>query len=237
MKYQFNKLFTTIFILFCNLVGKKWKSVKGVYLPINYSLGFNTLRWIINGQYEKDEIRIIEAKLEHSDIVLEIGTGLGFVSAYCAKKIGDSKIYTFEANPLNVETAHKVFVKNKVNPSLTNAFLADIKGTVKFSVNKKSRLASSIKIDKENNVEIQQLILNDIIAAHEPSFLVMDIEGSEYEIFKLISFQSIIKIQFELHPKIIGEQKCEEIFSILEKSHFKKDTSLSQGQNYYFYKV
>ena len=74
------------------------------------------------------------------------------------------------------------------------------------------------------------------LATLKPNFLIMDIEGAEYDIFKIIEFQTINKIQFELHPSILGEEKCGEIFSILNKNNFLIDKSISDERNFYFEK-
>lgn len=185
---------------------------------------------------KRGEIRIIKDQLKTGDIILEIGTGLGFVSSFCAKRIGSENVFTFEANPVNIEIARRVFIKNSVNPVLENAILSEDEGVVEFSVDKKNILASSLLVSKNDSIKVEKISLNDVIAAIKPNFLVMDIEGAEYEIFKQISLQSIIKIQFELHPYIIGEEKCTEIFKLLNCNGFLKDERLSVNSNYYFFK-
>jgi len=212
IKYWQNYLFVKLFVIISNLFGRYWHNVNGVYLPLKSMIGFNTLRWIVNGQYEQGEIEIIKQQIEPKDRIMEIGTGLGFVSVYCAKIVGSENVYTFEANPLNIEIALRVFKKNKVSPHVKNALLSDSSGMVDFPVNRKSRLASSSLMASGEVVQVPQLVLNDIIRDIQPNFLIMDIEGSEYDVFRIIDFQSIYKIQVELHPSILGEDKLNEIF-------------------------
>jgi FkbM family methyltransferase len=219
------------------IIGKPWKLVKGIYMPLQFSVGFNTLRWIVNGQYEMGEYTIVKEKISSQDIVMEIGTGLGFISSLCSKKIGSQNVHTYEANPLNIQMAKEVFIKNNVSPNIVNALLANENGIAKFSVNKKSRLASSFSINiNDEFVSLQQLSLNEVISELKPSFLIMDIEGGEYDIFKIIDFQMITKIQFELHPAILGKDKCDEIFLLLAKNKFEKILDLEDGRNFYFQK-
>ena len=159
-------------------------------MPLTKDIGFDTLRWIVNGQYEQGEIEIIKRRIDKSDKVIEIGTGLGFVSTYCAKIVGSENVYSFEANPLNVEKALKVYEINKVKPHLCNAFLSDSNGIINFPVNKKSLLASSIINITPEIFEVPQFHLNEIINKIKPNFLIMDIEGAEYDIFRIIQFHS-----------------------------------------------
>lgn len=236
LSFYYKKLLIYIHILFKGIINQKWKAVEGVNLPFKKELGFNTLRWIANGQYEQDEIRIIKSKLVKGDRVMEIGTGLGFVATYCSKITGSENVFTFEANPINYETAKIVFNKNAVSPTLCNALLSDTDGVVQFPVDIKSRLASSLLNESGKLVTVKKLILNDEIQKIDPHFLLMDIEGGEYDIFKQIQFQNIMKIQFELHPKILGKEKCDEIFSILSKNGFQKNDSVSANDNFFYFK-
>ena len=89
----------------------------------------------------------------------------------------------------------------------------------------------------ETSILIKTQNLNNIISSVKPNYLIMDIEGGEYEIFKIIDFQTIVKIQFELHPQLIDETKCVEIFDVLKANNFKKNISLSKNNNFYFSKL
>jgi FkbM family methyltransferase len=237
IKFWIYKFYILAYVFFRQLFGMPWKKVQDIYMPLQFNIGFNTLRWIINGEYEIGEYTIVKEKINRQDIVMEIGTGLGFLSSFCSKIVSSENVYTYEANPLNIIKAKEVFNKNKVHPNITNALLANENGTVNFSVNKKSRLASSASINVNDEfVLLQKLSLNEVIGKIKPSFLIMDIEGGEYDIFNIIQFQSIIKIQFELHPSILGEEKCKEIFLFLAKNGFEKVIDLEDGRNFYFEK-
>jgi len=234
LTFWLTRIYVKLYVAFKNFRGDSWQPVKGIYLPLLPEIGFNTLRWIVNGRYEEGEISIIHQKLAKEDKVLEVGTGLGFVSAFCSKVVGSENVFSFEANPLNVDIAQRVYQKNKVKPHLQNALLSDKEGTIDFPVNRKSRLASSLLKESADMVNVPQLNLNHIIKDVQPSFLIMDIEGAEYDVFRIIQFQSIRKIQVELHPAVLGEDKMEEIFSILQKNGFVIDISLPDGRNYFF---
>lgn len=226
-------VFTYVFIK--NIFFIKWENVKGIYLPLKFSLGFNTLRWIVNHQYEINEISIVEKTISTDDIVLEIGTGLGFVSTFCSRVINNN-IYTFEANSNNFEISKNVFKKNNVKPHIENIILGCANGNVDFSINYKNILASSLINTTKNTIKIATHDLNITINNIKPTYLIMDIEGGEYDIFKIIDFQTIQKIQFELHPKLLNEEKCNEIFEILKANQFIIDNNISKNNNYYFTK-
>ena len=163
VRFHLLRLYISIVVEFKNLIKVPWKKVEGIYLPLNRDIGFNTSRWIVNGRYETGEFNIVKKHLQKGDIVLEIGTGLGFISSYCAKIVGSESVYTFEANPVNVELAKQVYFKNAVNPVLKNAILADENGFADFYIDKKNLLASALGIVNGNKIKVEKLNLNEQI--------------------------------------------------------------------------
>jgi len=217
----------------------KWVKIEGVSLPVYLSYGYNVLRFIDNGQYESGEIRIIKETLGPGDKVLELGTGLGFISTYCAKKIGSENVYTFEANPYLRESIRELYTRNGVDPHLEFAILGKEEGKTVFYRNKESLLASGLEgssIRSNQQIEVLKKNLNAKIKEIRPTYLIMDIEGGEYDIFMEIDFQTIRKIQFELHPTILDAPKIDQIFKKLEKNNFSRDGSFNGQNNYYFFK-
>jgi FkbM family methyltransferase len=231
---RLTKIWVQLYLFVSALIGKQWKKVQGVWLPIKKEIGFDTLRWIVNGEYEIGEINILKAKLAEGDTVLEVGTGLGFISTYCALKLGNDAIVTYEANPVNVALAQQVFKQNKVAPQSHHQILGEKAGWTSFAVNEQQKLASSLMKSGENTIQVEVVALNEVIQHLKPTYLVMDIEGGEYEMLHLIQFGTIQKVQFELHPAILGEEKCQQIFALLAKHHFIQDQTVSVHPNYFF---
>lgn len=217
----------------------KWKKIHGVLFPVRLSYGYSVLRFIDNGQYESGEIDIISNTLASGDKVLEMGTGLGFISAFCAKKIGSPNVYTFEANPSLERNIKQLYSKNHVDPHLEFAILGKEEGKTVFYTNRNSLLASSLTNTPGADmqlVEIPVKRLNEVIKRIKPTYLIMDIEGGEYEIFEAIDFQTITKIQFELHPEVLGPDKVSRIFKKLGDCSFIRDKSFASRDNYYFFR-
>src|SRR2546430_4266380 len=75
-------------------------------------------RTVSRGRYEQDEFRLIEQVLSPGDVVLEVGAGLGLVSAYCAKRLGSSRVFAYEANPDLEACIRETFSLNEVQPTL-----------------------------------------------------------------------------------------------------------------------
>jgi len=68
---------------------------------------------------------------------------------------------------------------------------------------------------------------NEEVRRINPSFLVMDIEGGEYDLLKDANLHNIKKISMELHERIIGAEKAEFVKSKLRESGFKLNESFS----------
>lgn len=234
IRFWLTKAYVHVLVLARKLTGNPWMPVQGIQLPVSPEIGFNTLRWIIDGTYEVGEFRLVEKHLNSTDRVLEIGTGLGFMSAYCAKRIGSTQVYSFEANPYNLETAKRVYAKNQVQPHLRLALLADKAGMVSFPVDRKSRLASSALVTQMETVEVEQLDINAVIHEIAPTFLIMDIEGAEFDLLPLIQFQTIRKIQAEFHPHLLGQSKVDQLIQWLATNGFRLVEQLPDGRNFYF---
>lgn len=214
---------------------KPWKKINDIYIPVRPSMGYSVLRFIDNGQYESGEITIVKNTLTSEDRVLELGTGLGFISAYCSKRIGDNKVFTFEANPGMAALIKQLYLRNNVLPAVTYAILGRERGLNKFYVSDNGFFSSSqIPLKNAKEIKVEVLPLNEVIQTIKPTYFIMDIEGGEYEIFSFIDFQTIRKIQFELHPDLLDNEKVKEIFSILVKNDFKRDDRFESLNNYYF---
>ncbi len=200
----------------------KWTKIKGVFLPVYMHYGYSVLRFIDN-------------TLEADDVVLELGAGLGFIATFCAKKIGSDKVFTYEANPKLAPLMEEVFEKNKVYPHATQAMLGEAQSSSCFYGADKNFLASSVREGANSSgVEVPVLSLNDTIRDLQPTYLAMDIEGAEAYIMSIIDFQSIRKLQFEMHPWLLIEAEMDSIFKKLRDCGFKKSEAFSFPNNFFF---
>ncbi|MEP7108245.1 MAG: FkbM family methyltransferase [Ferruginibacter sp.] len=213
------------------------KTIDGITIPVYLKYGYSVLRFINNGEYEKSEISIIKNTLTNKDKVLELGTGIGFVSAYCAKSIGSENIFTYDGNPSLAPFIKQLYLANDVSPTATPAILGSTNGTRTFYKNNRSFLTSSADDDSSENsvaISVEEQNLNEVIDRLQPTYLIMDIEGGEYNVFKMIDFQSIQKIQFELHPAILDKGQVDFIFKKLEKEKFIMNASFQFSNNFFF---
>src|SRR3954463_2179911 len=74
-------------------------TIEGIHIRVGRHMSRRVEQAISKGGYEREELRVIGLVLSPSDVVLELGAGLGLVSAYCAKRVGSAQVFAFEANP------------------------------------------------------------------------------------------------------------------------------------------
>ncbi len=78
------------------------------------------------------------------------------------------------------------------------------------------------------------LDVNRQIAEFKPTFLVVDIEGAEGEVFEVAKLDGVGKIIVELHRRKLGEGGVENVVARIERSGFRKIPWLSSNRKIFF---
>ena len=142
---------------------------------------------IFFSEYEAKEIDIIKNRISSGDIVMEVGAGIGYISAYCSKIAGEDKVFAYEANPALIELILLTHKANNLSPTVTNALLAKGEGEHEFYIEEDYWASSTIKISKEaKKITVPQKDINIEIERIQPTFLVIDIEGGEIDFFPML---------------------------------------------------
>ncbi|MBD2482374.1 FkbM family methyltransferase [Planktothrix sp. FACHB-1365] len=203
-------------------------TIKGIKIPIIEDLPENTLKALYGGYYERFELKVIGQTLEASDRVLELGTGLGLISSFCAKKIGNDRVFTYEANPGLEPIIRQTYALNHVSPHLKLCILGKEIGEQTFYVSESLWDSSLLEYSPDlQAVQVPVKCFNEEVKIVDPSFLVLDIEGGEYEFFQYANLHNIRKISMELHEDLIGEEKAEFVRSHLTLSGFTLNLDFS----------
>jgi len=207
-----------------------------ISLPLtNQYLSGKVKKEIYIGPYEKHEISILKRTLSHEDKVMEIGSGIGYVSTWCAKTLGLRRVVTYEANPNLIEIIKDTHRINAVDVELLNCILGKGHGTQSFYM--ENNFVSSSTIQRTSDaikVQVRTCDLNAEVRRIKPTFLICDIEGGEYHIFESIQFETIRKICLEIHPHVIGNKKTTEVFRNIVHEGFICDFSLTSKNVYFF---
>ena len=229
LKWRYSRLTQALKVYYLTF-NKHTIELKGVKISLGKHLSNNIKEAMVSGHYESAESKMIESKLDNNDVVMELGTGIGFIASYCAKKIGSENVNTYEANPSLEPHIRKNFELNNVTPNLTMCFLSDSEGEQTFYVERDFWSSSIVRRSKDaKKVAIPIKKTNDEIRRINPSFLIVDIEGGEDNLFQHIDFHNIKKISIELHTSILGEKQISEIKNKLKDHGFEIDSSISNA--------
>jgi len=211
----------------------------GVLLPVRHPLiSPGIAREIGFGEYERKEAEIVSQRLAEDDIVMEVGAGIGFLSAYCARRIGSDRVFAYEANPALMEIIATTHAANGVRPQVRNAMLGRGNGRQRFFVDREFWASSAHRAegDGAQAIEVARIDLNEEIARVRPTFMIVDIEGGEAELFALADLAGVRKICVETHAQVLGNDGVTAMLARLFSQGFCLDTGMTRKYVFYLYR-
>ncbi len=188
---------------------------------------------VLKGNYEVSEAKAIASFLSSGDRVLDIGGGIGLSGLLAGRVVGDQNVAVYEANPVNVDQIKRNFALNRVSTSVeTAAVVPDAyqRSEVSFFLHDnfcRSSVFSDTPGGREITVPARRFA--DLVKTHNPTALLMDVEGAEADILSGADLSSISKICLELHPGIIGNGKTSTLLRQLLNQAFEMDFALCSG--------
>jgi len=201
----------------------------GVKIPVSQHMPESFLRSRLR-RYEREEIEIVKAELGEDDIVMELGTGIGYLSTFCAKKIGSDRVFTYEANPALESDIRDVFNLNGVSPELNMCLLGHRTGTEVFHVADKFICSSTIMNEETNrSISVPLKLFNEEIRRVNPTFLIVDIEGGEYDLFMQADLFNVRKLLVELHGDAIGKDKIAAVIQRFAEQGFQPNEKVTRS--------
>lgn len=210
--------------LYHQLLRTKVIQLSGVALSArNPGLSRMVRNQLYRGTYENKESHMLCKYLKASDIVIEIGCGIGFIGCLCAQIAGSKNVHSFEANP-ELETVIRAnYALNGVSPHLTmRAVTRDGKDVV-FYIADNQISTSAISRDGVHTrpLTLKSVPLSQILAEIRPTVLVMDVEGLEVNLLSdNLNLECIRMIIAETHPHIVGVDQINSMNAFLKKSGF-----------------
>jgi FkbM family methyltransferase len=207
-------------------------TIEGIRIRVGRHMSRRVEQALSKGNYEREELRLIGSILSSSDVVLEIGAGLGLVSAYCARRIGSNRVYAFEADPDLEPCIRETYQLNGVEPCLEICAVGSRSGRVTL-YRDKHFISSSVVRRRAGArpVEVSGKALNYVAEKVRPTLLVVDAEGAERELFEQAELPTVTKIVLELHDRVIGPDGTDQVRARLSDLGFVIDRALSSPEH------
>lgn len=195
--------------VYYHAVKPQFVQLEGIKIEVSPNFSKLIKQSLYGLRYEYWELRLLPYILEPNDVVMEIGTGLGLLSAYCARKIGSHRVFTYEGNPEQEPYIRRTYDLNEVSPTLEICLIGKENSVESFYITEDFWDASTVAIDGSKQITVPVKAVNEVILQHNPSLLIVDIEGGEYDLFQSIKLHNIKKILIELHGGTIGQDKVD----------------------------
>ena len=180
----------------------------------------------------RQELQLIGTVLELEDVVLEVGAGLGLVSTYCAKRVGSSRVFAFEADPDLEPCLRETYELNGVEPQLDMCAIGARAGRVTI-FRDKHLVSSSVGRRRGGTrpVEVPGKALNYVVHRCKPTLLIVDAEGAERDLFDGARLPTVARVILELHDRVIGTQGTDQIRATLARLGFREDLGISTSEH------
>ena len=187
-------------------------------------------RALLFGKYEEEESFLIKEHLESSDIYLELGGGIGYNSIIASKKT--ENVFVVEANPFQINKIRRNMILNNSSFAIYAGMLSNSYKLEKIYIGNQFWSSGNSYVTNES-LGIGTITFELLIQVR-PSFLVVDIEGGEYEFFSSLLTSSIQlpkKIVCELHPSVYGMKRH---YKLIELLNLKYNVSQFNGSEVYY---
>ena len=193
------------------------------------------------GTYEEAEARAAIRRAKPGLRVLELGAGLGYVSALCARGAGADNLLSVEANPVMAPIARANLARNGFGAAqVLHAAVSGrgAAGSVAFTA-AGSFLGGSVAGDGDTagTVTVPRIAVGDLLARHRPNLVIMDVEGAEAEMFDAPWPASLRFLVLELHPRRYDRGVIKRIVDCMGRSGLTYDPATSRGRVLGFMRV
>jgi FkbM family methyltransferase len=196
------------------------------------SIGYRSC--FLKGDYEVEERDLIKKFIRPADAVLELGACLGIVSCVTNKILADkSRHVVVEGNPFCIPAIHRNRELNQCGFLIENCAVSNQR-EVTFYLHPVYVVGGTTQRQSSRPVRVPAKSLLEFENHYGPfTALIMDIEGSELEIFEaspeILNRYRIVIV--ELHEWAIGAAKIERCRDILRRAGliFKQRAGITEA--------
>jgi FkbM family methyltransferase len=214
--------------------------LNGVDLRLPEGLATPAIRQkLSDGSYEADEARSADRCVRPGFRVLELGAGVGYVTTLCAQRAGPENVLSVEANPDLLPVIEANLARNGMQgvSVMHGAVTGPVEegATADFALSQ-GYTGSSLR-GKGRSVTVPLISVHELIRAHRPHVVLMDVEGAEADMFNRLWKCPLRFCVIELHPKKYHARVIKKIVDFMSRMEMTYDPVTSRGKILGFRKV
>lgn len=215
--------------------------LNGVALGVPAGLATDAIaQKLSEGTYEGDEARAVDRCVRPGFRVLELGAGLGYIGALAAQKTEPANVLSVEANPDLIPVIRANHARNNVaDISLMQGAVvghAPEGATAKFHI-AGGFTGSRLGAMGGRQEAVPLIGFHELIRAHRPHVVLMDVEGAEAEYFDRPWKCPLRFCVMEIHPKQYEATVIKKIIDRMSAMDMTYDPVTSRGKILGFRKV
>lgn len=188
---------------------------------------------LFDDDYERHEINAAQALIEKGDRILELGTGMGVVTALLSRATGPrGRVLSFEANPHLIAPAAELFRRNSVTnvDAVHGVLVPEEGGTRRFHFAEYFPEGSlRMPNSKLGEIEVPAFNLTEVLSNFRPDILICDIEGAEADLIPAFDVTGLRAAVIELHPHRLSDVEIKAIYDRLIEAGLYPRIEFSAG--------
>jgi FkbM family methyltransferase len=190
---------------------------------------------LYQGYYERPEYEVLSKTLRRGDRYLELGAGIGFLTACACRMVGEENVFSYEANPELAQLASRTARANGFEPQVENAVLGRHRGTVDFFIQRDFWGSSLEEVPGARRVAVPAISFAEVLERLRPTYLTIDIEGGEIALFDDFTLPPGVRaICMETHPAAVGVEATQQLIVKLIAQGFALDLDVTHDEVAFF---
>lgn len=218
--------------------------IDGIKLRVpGHALNDELRQALDSGRYEWNESAAIRRHARAGDTVLDIGAGAGYVSSLAARAVGGENVIAVEASPVMLEVLRHNLDGNGARGArlIHGAVVEDGHegDTVSFFVRPVFWASTIAGADApaDKLAEVPTLKLSALLDEHQPSVVIMDVEGGELELCQQDWPDCVRLVIMEIHTKLYPPSGVKAIFDGMSRNNMTYMPWGTQGEVVVFQRV
>jgi hypothetical protein len=200
---------------------------RGVLIPMvpSFSPGPTKKPAEVSQQEERErrQAKLLDELIQNSEVILEIGSGSGFISTYCAMNPHAKQVFCVRDNPNIVEEIKLTHRINHVNVTVLNEMLGNVNDGPKL-YERSDLWASRDDSFLGTTIEVQTQSWQSRLDQVRPTMLIIEIKGEDGLIFEDLDLAGVKKIMVALHQSTMARRWLKQLFDILSAKDFHYDS-------------